>query len=234
MSKNIEPPVLISRVLALVLSASIVVLGALVFTLIKMAPLNRPEVFFLRTPTRSSNLVIFPLTPDQSNSRAFELYIYGFIREYIIARNTLLSGTNVAITRDNWSNIVKPWSSEKVFSEFQKTSLYKRYTFNDMLPPTSCSVNFESVNNERPIAYMNNGRYEVNFIWICKNENSGGQPQQKNYKIQLRIQSALDGKVSSTLNDLEKLRQNPLGIQVVEYQVTNNRKDPLNSDSESW
>ncbi len=232
MSKIITPPVLISKTLTFVLAASVVVLATLVVTLVKMTPLERPEVFFLRTPTRSPYIVIIPMTPDSSDSKVLDFYRDGFIREYIIARNTLYSGVDAAITRNNWANIVKPWSSDAVFSDFTKTRIYQEYSFNNLPPRIQCSVNFDNV-NKRAVLDLHNGRYEVNFVWVCKDENIGGQTIQKNYKIQLRIKSEIQGTVSGTLEDLEKLRQNPLGIQVTEY-VVKDATDPLDSNTKSW
>lgn len=230
MAKIVEPPVLMSRILAFVLATSVVVLGTMVFTLMKMIPLERPEVFFLYTPTRSANVVIAPLVPDNSNKNVINRYKEGFVREYVIARNTL--STTPGTTRKNWSRIVKPWSSDKVFSSITKTSLYKEFALGDKLPNISCSVNFSSQNNDNPVLRMNNDTYNVNFTWVCKN--IGGQTTQKNYKIQIRIKSDLDEKVSGTLENLEKLRDNPLGLQVVQYSILDNKSDPLDSDTTSW
>ena len=127
-----EPPVLMSRILTFVLATSVVVLGVLVFTLFKMIPLERPEVFFLLTQTRSTNVVIEPLIPDSGNKIATENYIRGFVREYVIARNTL--NPNVFITKNNWTKVVKPWSDNNVYNAFTNTALYKSYTLNQQTP----------------------------------------------------------------------------------------------------
>lgn len=234
MSKTVEPPVLISRILAFVLASSVVVLGAMTFVLMKMIPLERPEVFFLYTPTRSANVVIAPLVPDSNNKTAINRYKEGFVREYVIARNTLSAAPG--ITRKNWSRIAKPWSSDKVFNKMAETSIYKEFVLDDKLPNVSCTVNFSSQNNDKPVLKMNDDTYNVQFTWICKN--IGGQTTQKNYKIQIRIESDLDEKVSGTLENLEKLRDNPLGLQVVQYTSLGGAEfasgDPLNSDTASW
>ena len=230
MAKIVEPPVLLSRILTFVLATSVIVLGTLVFTLFKMIPLERPEVFFLSTPTRSTNVVIEPLIPDSSNEKAFDFYQRSFIREYVIARNTL--SNNPSTTRANWSRVVIPWSSKEVASAFTQTRIYKDFTFGERMPNASCSVNFSSSNNDNPIARISsNARsaiYNVKFTWIC--ENSGGQMPQKFYTIQIKVQSDLVDKVSETLTNIEKLRDNPLGIQVVGYRVLDNINDPLDSD----
>ena len=230
MAKIIEPPILISRILMFMLATSIVVLAVLVFSLIKLIPLERPEVFFLYTPTRSANVIIEPLIPDSGNKNAINNYKAGFIREYVIARNTLSAKST--ITRKNWSRIVKPWSSNKVFSDFSKTRLYKEFAFGEQMLNVSCSVNFSSPTNDEPVLRMSNDTYNVKFTWVC--ENIGGQTTQKNYKIQIKIQSNLDEKSSGTLDYLEKLRDNPLGIQVVQYDILDGRGDPLDSDTASW
>ena len=234
MSKIVTPPVLISKVLTFVLAGAIVVLATLVFTLVKMIPLERPEVFFLLTPTRSSDIVIIPMKPDADNAQRLDFYKRGFIREYVIARNTLYAGTNAYLTRNNWSNVVKLWSSDKVFNDMTKTSIYQDYIFNAIPPTVSCSVNFENANNERAVKEMRDGIYEVNFVWVCEDENIGGQTTLKNYKIQVRIDSELQSKISGTPENLEKLRKNPLGIQVIEYVVKDGKDDPLDSDTKSW
>ena len=233
MSKLIKPPVLVSRTLTFVLAGAVVVLATLFFTLFKMIPLERPEIFFLLTPTRSSDIVIFPMNPDSLNDKRIDFYKKGFIREYIIARNTLYPGSQAYLTRDNWSNVVKLWSSDSVFKDFTKTKLYKDYTFKKTLSSLSCFVYFEGANNEGAIE-LHNGRYQVNFVWVCKDENIGGQTTRKNYKIQIKIDSELQGKISGTLENVEKLRKNPLGIQVTEYIVKEGKSDPLDSDTKSW
>lgn len=230
MAKTMEPPILMSRILTFVLAASVVVLGALVFTLIKMIPLERPEVFFLMTQTRSANVVIEPLTPDANNKVATDNYIRGFIREYIIARNTLNS--NAYITKNNWTKVVKPWSSNAVYENFVKTTLYNAYALSTQTPGISCSVNFSNSVKDSAIVKTGEDTFHVNFMWIC--ENSGGQTTQKNYKIQIRIQSDLDKKMSGVFENLEKLGVNPLGIQVTQYTILDGKGDPLNSDVKSW
>ena len=219
MAKTVEPPILMSRILTFVLAASIVVLCTLVFTLLKMLPLERPEVFFLLTRTRATNVIIEPLTPDDGNKITTENYIRGFVREYVVARNTL--NANTFITKNNWNKIVKPWSSKEVFAAFMKTTWYKDYALNNKTPDVSCDVEFPTVKRDNAIVSMGNDKYLVNFMLVCKN--SGGQTIQKNYKIQyeiqIKIQSDLDKKVSGVFENLEKLSVNPLGIQVSEYTV---------------
>ena len=228
-----EPPVLVSKMLTFVLAGAVVVLATLGFTLLKMIPLERPEVFFLFTPTRSSDMIILPFAPDDVNERTMYWYKRGFISEYIIARYTIYPGQDVYLTRKNWANVVKPWSSNDVFTKFTQTTIYKDYTFNTLLPNVSCSVNFENMSGKE-IRELHDNWYQVDFIWLCKDENSGRQTMTKNYKIQLRIESELQSKISDTPENIEKLGQNPLGIRVVDYVIKEGGNDPLDSDIKSW
>ena len=91
----------------------------------------------------------------------------------------------------------------------------------------TCSVNFDNLDNAQAVIRTGSGNYTVNFTWICKN--IGGQTTSKNYKIKIKVQSELDKNVSGTFENLEKLKVNPLGIQVTEYDVQGDA-DPLNSD----
>lgn len=228
MSKTIEPPVLMSRILTFTLATSIVVLAALAFTLFKMFPIERPQVFFLLTPTRSTNLVIEPMNPDSANKQAILEFKKGFIKEYVTARNQLY--INPMVTRENWVNVVKQWSTPAVYNNFMRTKLYKSYIFNETPPMMTCDVNFDPVDDES-IRYTSGDNFIVRFAWICKNENIGGQTLQKSYKIRIRIESELVG--GATELDLERLRNNPLGIQVSEYTImddSESKGDPLNSE----
>ena len=234
MSKVIQPPVLMSRILMFVLATSVVVLCALVIALAKMMPLERPEVFFLSNQTLSVNTVIEPLEPNPMNEMALRDYEEGFIREYIIVRNTL-SSTNATLTRQNWTNVIKPWSNNRVYGALTRTTLYSRYMSGDQMPDVSCYVNFTDQNKEQAVVRTghtdNYDEYTVTFAWVCKN--SGGQTTQKNYKIRLKIQSVLNERSLDALQKLEKLRDNPLGTRVIEYTVLGGNGDPLDSDMNS-
>lgn len=226
MAKIIEPPILMSRILTFVLAASIVVLAVLGWVLIKMIPLEKPEVFFVINETRSVNVVVKPFDPDNSSNKiAINNYETGFIREYVIARNTLDFNTNT--TRNNWKNIVNEWSSDNVHRAFVKTKLYRDFAFNTKSSNVACSVNFANPNNATPIVQTGRGDYTVDFTWICKN--STGQTVPKLYKIRIKVQSELDKNISGTLENLDKLKINPLGIHVTEYKIQEGG-DPLNSD----
>lgn len=220
MAKIVEPPVLTSRILAFMLAASVVVLGVLVVTLIKMVPLERPEVFFVSASSSLSNVSIKGMEPDAEITQSYE---EGFIREYIIARNTLYQNTET--TRNNWARIVKPWSSSDVFASLTKTNLYQTYTQENQLQPIECNVSFSSVAKTRR-------DWVVEFDWICKN--NSGQSVKKNYTIVIKLKS--DISKDGPIEDLSRLRINPLGTQVISYEILDKNRsgakgeDPLNSD----
>lgn len=229
-AKTIEPPILMSRILTFMLATSVVVLITLVLALFKMMPLERPEVFFLLNNPVSVNTVIEPMVPDAMNESALANYEQGFVREYVILRNTLLS--NSALTRKNWATTIKSWSNNRVYAAFTRTALYTEYNSGDVPLTLSCMVNFLDTNNDAAVVKTgHNEKYDeyiVSFAWVCKN--SGGQTTQKNYKIRIKIQSVLDQKVSDTLENLNKLRDNPLGTRVIEYTVLEGGGDPLDSN----
>ena len=233
-AKTIEPPILMSRILTFMLATSVVVLITLVLALFKMMPLERPEVFFLLNNPVSVNTVIEPMVPDAMNESALANYEQGFVREYVILRNTLLS--NSALTRKNWATTIKSWSNNRVYAALTRTALYTEYNSGDVPLTLSCMVNFLDTNNDAAVVKTgHNEKYDeyiVSFAWVCKN--SGGQTTQKNYRIQIRIQSDLDKNVSETVDNLKKLSINPLGIQVTQYTVLDGKGDPLNSDVTAW
>lgn len=226
MPKVIQPPVLMSRILMFVFATSVVVLCAMALALMKMMPLERPEVFFLQNRTVAVNTVIEPMDANSLNNAALREYEEGFIREYIIVRNTL-SG-NIAQTQKNWATVIKPWSSNRVYGALTRTALYSEYASSNQPPMISCSVNFTDNNKDQAVVKTGTNEYVATFVWVC--ENIGGQSAQKNYKIRLKIQSVLDEKSLDAAQKLNKLRDNPLGVRVVEYTVLDGNGDPLDSN----
>ena len=225
MAKVIEPPVLVSRTLMFVLAASVAVLATLVFSLYNMAPLTRPEVFFLMNQSRNVNYVLKQPKLKDSDKQIQREYIKGFIRTYIIARNSLEDSRFTTIER--WNSIVKPWSSESVYDAFSKTDAYKDIMYNQK-SNLVCSIDFSKGNVEKQTRL-----WTVTFDRTCFDKNSGRQIGPKSYKIGIEIQSYLDSESDKTLSYLEDLRNNPLGIQITEYRVLNTTgTDPL-SDTET-
>ena len=160
------------------------------------------------------------MEPDAEITKSYE---EGFIREYVIARNTLYQNTES--TRNNWARIVKPWSSSDVFASLTKTNLYQIYTQENQFQPIECNVSFSSVAKTRR-------DWVVEFDWICKN--NSGQSVKKNYTIVIKLKS--DISKDEPIEDLSRLRINPLGTQVTYYEIMDKNRngakgeDPLNSD----
>ena len=219
MQSRIEPPILLSRVLTLVFAATLVVLGALVITLYKMFPLDRPEVFFLRSANLSdAEITLTQVMPSSGN---LDEYKRAFIAEYIKTRNEITP--NVRIMGNNWERI-KTMSSPDIFAGFANTAMYQEYLLNvangaDSLG-FSCSVEF-SQGSVRP--YKNdNATYTVDFKWFCTN--SYGQTDRKDYTIKMKL----------VADDTQNMQwtdrmENPLGLRVVEYSVESGDGDPLDA-----
>ena len=219
MQNRIEPPILLSRLLTLVFAATLVVLGAMVVTLYKLFPLNRPEVFFLRSS--NTNNTEITLTQVMPNGDDLEHYKREFVKEYIKTRNEITP--NVRIMEQNWgmqNGTIKTTSSKETFADFVKTAMYQEFLLNNGELDFSCSVEFSpgSVNK-----YTSDGStYTVDFKWFCTN--SYGQTDRKDYRIKIAL--ATDDK--KTMLWTEAI-ENPLGIRVVEYSVESGDGDPLDA-----
>ena len=219
MQNRVEPPILLSRLLTLVFAATLVVLVVLVATLYNMFPLNRPEVFFLRSATPdSTEITLTQIMPDGAD---FETYKKAFITEYVKARNEINPG--VRIMEKNWgmpNGIVKTMSTDDVFAEFVNTSMYQEFLLNNASLGFSCSVEF----SPKPVnAYTSDGStYTVDFKWFCTN--SYGQTDRKDYRIKITLTTE-DAKSMKWADRME----NPLGLRVAEYSVESGDGDPLDA-----
>lgn len=218
MQNRIEPPILLSRVLTLVFAATLVVLAALLVTLYKMFPLDRPEVFFLRsTNPTNTEITLSQIMPDGDD---LERYKRAFIAEYVKTRNEVTP--NVRIMQKNWgaNGAVKTMSSEDILAEFAKTAMYNEFLLNNGRLDFSCSVEFSpgSVNK-----YTSDGAtYTVDFKWFCTN--SYGQTDRKDYKIKITLVTD-----DTTAIQWTDRMENPLGLRVVEYAVESGDGDPLDA-----
>ena len=219
MQNRIEPPILLSRLLTLVFAATLVVLGAMVVTLYNLFPLNRPEVFFLRSA--GINDTEITLTQVMPNGDDLDRYKREFIKEYIKTRNEVTP--NARIMEQNWgmqNGTIKTTSSADIFADFVKTAMYQEFLINNGGLDFSCSVEFSpgSVNK-----YTADGStYTVDFKWFCTN--SYGQTDRKDYRIKITL--ATDDKKSMRWTDV---MENPLGMRVVEYSVESGDGDPLDA-----
>jgi len=216
---RIEPPILLSRLLTLVFAATLVVLGAMAVTLYNLFPLNRPEVFFLRSANMNDTEIT--LTQVMPNGDDLEIYKREFIKEYIKTRNEITP--NARIMEQNWGmqgGTIKTTSSADTFADFVKTAMYQEFLINNGELDFSCSVEFSpgSVNK-----YTADGStYTVDFKWFCTN--SYGQTDRKDYRIKITL--ATDDEKSMRWTDV---MENPLGMRVVEYSVESGDGDPLDA-----
>ena len=110
MSKRVEPPILLSRLLVFVCATAIVVLVGMLITLAKMFPLNRPQIFFLSTALPSERTVKLIEMSTAGADENVELYKHAFIREYVRHRNEVF--TNAEAMQNTWNGKVRIMSSE--------------------------------------------------------------------------------------------------------------------------
>ena len=212
MSNNIEPPILLSRLMIFVFASALVVLVVMIITLTKMYPLDRTQVFFLTSePKENTQIVLSEFTPDAEN---IETYKQAFIKEYIKARNEIVP--NASIMQRKWSATrdsgVYEWSTPEVYSKFQKTAMWTAYM--NELPDFefTCPVEFTN------IAPHTKDSYAVSFKYFCTN--SGGQTTKKDYTITVKLD------MENTIKWTDRFN-NPLGLRVAEYQIESGNGDPL-------
>ena len=219
MQNRVEPPILLSRLLTLVFAATLVVLAVLLVTLYNLFPLERPEVFFLRSVnTNSTEITLTQVIPDEDN---LDAYKRAFIAEYIKYRNEITP--SVRTMEKNWNSqngAVKTMSTEDVFAEFFYTSMYQEFLLKGGVFDFSCSVEF----SPRPVVPYNNdgATYTVDFKWFCTN--SYGQTDRKDYRI----------KITLVTDDTQSIKwtdrmENPLGLRVSGYSVESGDGDPLDA-----
>ncbi len=220
MQNRIEPPILLSRLLVLVFAATLVVLGVLAVTLYKMFPLERPEVFFLRSanPT-DTEITLTQVMPNGGNA---DDYRRAFIAEYIKTRNEITPNTYTM--SQNWDRI-KTMSTSDIFADFANTAMYQAFLLNSANGngngfDFSCSVEFSRA-SVRP--YKNdNETYTADFKWFCTN--SYGQTDRKDYTIKIKV--APDDVQNMKWSDR---MENPLGLRVMKYSVESGNGDPLDA-----
>ena len=220
MQDRIEPPILMSRLLTLVFAATLVVLVVLAVTLYKMFPLDRPEVFFLRT-TNPTNTEI-TLTQVMPNGGDLDAYKREFVAEYVKTRNEI--EPNIRTMSQNWDKI-KAMTSSDIFVDFVNTAMYQEFLLNtannnDSGFNFSCSVEFP---RGAVSPYRDDGAtYLVAFQWFCTN--SYGQTDRKDYRIKIKL----------VTDDTQNMKwadhmENPLGLLVAEYSVESGDGDPLDA-----
>lgn len=221
MSEHIEPPILLSRLMAFVLATALVVLAALALTLWQLFPLNRPQVFFLTSqirPDMDVRLISMPLKSDKINTT--ELYLQSFVKEYIKARNEIVP--NADEMHRKWGNstdgVVNIWSTPDVFDRFTQTAMWDALMYADATVNISCTVEFPAGG---VVKRKSDGlTWTANFNYICTNND--GQLPRKEYTIIIE----LDKEDETTIKWGDRLN-NPLGVRVRSYEIESGGSDPL-------
>lgn len=221
MQERIEPPILVSRLMAFVMATSLVVLGVLVFTLDKMFPLNRPQVFFLTSQKLSDK----ELTLTKMPTNNLDGYKQKFVQEYVRARNEITG--DLAIMRAKWANnqtgLVRSYSTDPVYGEFSSTKMAQVIHQADNLdvPFTiECSVEFP---DRAPIVKVLNAgdTYLVTFAYRCFD----GGLEDDVYIKQVKLRVSLVSTAGKAVRWADRM-QNPLGLRVDKYEIINGQ-DPL-------
>lgn len=214
MQDRVEPPILLSRLLIFVFAGTVVVLFAMLLSLEKMFPLNRPQIFFLTSRPIDTTVQLTEMPPTDEN---MEMYKRAFVMEYVRTRNEIEKNTSAM--RKKWGNadgIMASWSSKPVYDEFLKTELYVALTNNYPGFEFVCPVNIKRV------IPLRENQYRVEMAYHCEDNN--GQINQKNYTIRI-------GLSETPKQDMEwgDRMNNPLGLKVSEYTIENGEGDPLNT-----
>lgn len=209
MQNRVKPPILLSRLLGLVLCATLVVAIAMLTVLDGMFPLNKAQVFFLTTRPRDTiEVKLTDLPPTDEN---LVKYKRAFIREYIKARNEIVPDADKM--RAKWNNnagaLVRNWSSDAVFEDFSNTRMWNAIMYDGVGFDWSCPVGFE---RGAIVARSSDDVYAVKFRYFCANND--GQIAPKDYTIVLK----LDTDDTSVTKWADRIN-NPLGIRVTEYKV---------------
>ncbi len=218
MQTRIEPPILMSRILTFVFATMVVVMGIMGWTLYKIFPLDRPQVFFLKTvPTTNIDVTLNELPP---NDDFFEEYTQNFVREYIRARNEITADRGAMRTK--WNNgvdgLVRLWSSDAVYADFIKTGMWNAI-MSDNVPERAFECNVEFRRDNVEMARMADGSYSVKFRYFC---GDGIERVQSDYTINVK----LDVTAPAEIHWADR-RGNPLGIRVVGYKIESDNGDPL-------
>ncbi|MDW2994878.1 MAG: VirB8/TrbF family protein [Alphaproteobacteria bacterium] len=216
MQNRVKPPVLISRLLTFVLAMSLVVLGALVFTLDKMFPLNRPQIFFLTTTTRADQDIKLVQMPPKSEH--LDIYKKSLVREYVKHRNEIRS--NAKVMTKKWNSVdgfVRNMSTDGVYTDFINTSAFNTIMNDTPSYNLQCDVFFDG----EPLP-ISKDTYQVTFRYFCKD--STRPATQKDYTIRIKIETQDNTKIKWA-NKIE----NPLGMRVSEYEIISENGDPLDT-----
>lgn len=226
MQDRVEPPILVSRLLTFVMATALVVLVVLIITLDKMFPLNRPQIFFLKSQSLADKELTLTEMPAD-----LDLYKRQFIREYVRERNEIVP--DLAIMRAKWANndngVIKTRSTDEVFGKFAMTDMANiiRQDLDEAFDIT-CNVDFfaqHSVVEDRNI----NGAYVVSFNYVC----SYGPMADQTFKRQYKLRVQLETTAKNAVKWAERM-ENPLGLRVSKYEVIDRQNKVIDDDPLNW
>lgn len=233
MADRIEPQILLSRLMAFVFAAALVVLGVLVITLMNLFPLNRPQVFFLTSQPRDNlEIQIASLNPStfDKDEKRLDAYLSSFIKEYVVTRNEIVP--NAKIMTRKWTNqgggAIDAWSTPDVYSQFTDTAMWNLIMQDELAHDLACNVEFATpaitplTQNDTKDSI--NRSYTVNFSYFCTNNN--GQTDRKDYTIVVTLET----QPNTDRNKWADRMANPLGVRVSGYKITGGGGDPLDFD----
>ncbi len=218
MKDRVEPPVLISRLMAFVFAGGLAVFGTMLFTIDKIFPLSRPQVFILRATIRDDQdikLAEFPQSDEY-----LDLYKYAFIYEYIRQRNEIFPNFDFMISKWNADDgSIKRMSNEDVYKNFSQTDMFGAIMGGKQTDLNfSCRVNFEQIQYK-----SHSETYLVNFFYSCSDDNAGQTPEKK-YTIEMKIV----GDDTQQIKWVDRI-ENPLGLKVASYKIVSGNGDPLDT-----
>ncbi len=220
MADRIEPPILMSRLMTFVFAASVVMAAVLFVTLYNMFPLNRPQIFFLFSQSRSDLEIRLAELPAEDNATNYDHFIRGFLREYVKARNEIVP--NVAEMRKKWGNdsnsVMHAWSTPEVYEQLQSTNMWRAFMNDSPDFEFSCPVEFET----GAVSPFAENTYDIKFSYFCADNDR--QISKKNYTIRIKVDTTSEKNMK-----WRDILANPLGIVVSEYSVISGNGDPLNT-----
>lgn len=226
MQNRIEPPILVSRLMTFVMATSVVVLVVLIITLDKMFPLNRPQIFFLRSQMVDNKELSLTDMPED-----LDWYKRQFVREYVRERNEI--SENLAETKFKWDNtttgVIRARSTDDVFEKFGQTDLVNLVYRDDTQPlDMVCTVTFPagSTSVKPYVKEQKQDAYVVEFTYQCNYSQVGKYT--KRYNVLVTLESTEKEAVKWS----ERM-ENPLGFKVSDYVVLRNQV-PVDDDPLNW
>lgn len=203
----VSPGVILSRVLAFVLAAQMVVAVVLWIALENMFPLTKKQIFFVSESDRF--IQVAPYFPDARNLQAFK---ENFIREYIRERLGILPSQVEMSRRWGANGRVAAWSNPQVYRDFVSEKM--TIAVLSARPNWVRRVNF--LENPTP---RGNDTYAVKVRVV--DEDGAGQTIAKDFTIIIRLQ--FEDRRAVLWDDRLK---NPFGAQVAEFRMESQADAP--------